>query len=271
MKIEGEVCWVSGAAQGIGHHVCSMLVERGGKVVMVDICDEARGEKIAADLSAAGPGKAAFVRADLTDLKALEEALKKPKEIFGQVASIVCGNAGLAVEDDDPRLVAMLQLNAVTVIVGTKIAADLMKEANVPGVVINTASMAGLTPTELTPAYAGSKFAVAGHTMSSRLLKKSHNVRVNCICPTLVTTPTMGKFFHDQFKSQKGIFAKVADNMLVTQRVADAFIYAIEDDNLVATAIGILPEKTFLHNPKFGGVLKQERDPKVPHYTGAKL
>ncbi len=71
---------------------------------MVDIADPNRGAKLAHDLTLQGPGRAEYCRADLTKPIELFYALRRPVDVYGEVATVVIGNAGMVVKDDDPRV-----------------------------------------------------------------------------------------------------------------------------------------------------------------------
>ncbi|GBG28231.1 15-hydroxyprostaglandin dehydrogenase NAD+ [Hondaea fermentalgiana] len=249
MKVQGQVCWVSGAAQGIGLELCKLLAADGGKVVLVDICDEAKGKRAAEAVKAEG-GDAAFVRADMSDVAEVRRALEQAKVLFGDVATIVSHNAGIVVKDDSAEKVSkMIAINTQAIIVGTQIAADLMIQAGKKqGAIVNTSSMAGLTPVLNTPAYAGSKWAVVGYTISSAKLARQ-GIRVNCVCPNLVDTPDVGSFFEAEFKKGGKVMQKMAEEKLDARDVARAHLSAIYDDELVASAITVVYGKTSLYKP----------------------
>lgn len=138
MKVDGCVAWVSGAAQGIGLELSKALAAQGAKVVMVDVCDESTGKSRAEEVARGAKGEASFFRADLTQVEQVKKALEEPTKRFGSPASIVCGNAGIVVNDDSPKAQAMFELNTIGVILGTQIAIDMMRQAGIKGVVVNT-------------------------------------------------------------------------------------------------------------------------------------
>jgi NAD(P)-dependent dehydrogenase (short-subunit alcohol dehydrogenase family) len=61
------------------------------------------------------------------------------------------------------------------------------------GAVVNTASVAGLSPLPWDAAYAATKAAVIMFTRSCAALAESHRVRVNAVCPGVVDTPILAK------------------------------------------------------------------------------
>src|SRR4030067_798578 len=57
------------------------------------------------------------------------------------------------------------------------------------GVIVNTASLAGLIAYDQDPIYAATKHGVVGLTRALAFLKEEANIRVNCVCPSFVDTP----------------------------------------------------------------------------------
>src|SRR4030067_633194 len=57
------------------------------------------------------------------------------------------------------------------------------------GVIVNTASLAGLIAYQEDPIYAATKHGVVGLTRALAFLKDEANIRVNCVCPGFVDTP----------------------------------------------------------------------------------
>ena len=61
-------------------------------------------------------------------------------------------------------------------------------DRQVPGVIVNTASLAAKVGAPFLAHYSASKFAVGGLTESMRVELAPHNIRVTCVCPALTET-----------------------------------------------------------------------------------
>jgi NAD(P)-dependent dehydrogenase (short-subunit alcohol dehydrogenase family) len=129
-----------------------------------------------------------------------------------------------------------VQLNFWAVIRGTQAAIKSMKTSG-GGVIVNTASMAGVNPWPMDPVYSATKGGVVFFTKALAWLATSANVRVNCVCPTLVQTPLLSDASD----------ARIADLQRITRLkpddVARAVLRLIEDDSLAGKALTVLPDQ----------------------------
>ena len=92
LGLTGKTAIVTGGASNIGKAIAAGLVGEGANVVIADV-DVVQAEKVAAELSAAGPGDAIFLKADVTDAAQVEEMTAATLARFGQI-DILVNNAG---------------------------------------------------------------------------------------------------------------------------------------------------------------------------------
>ncbi len=116
---------------------------------------------------------------------------------FGGIA-VLFNNAGIvgqvsALEDLDEAIFdEVYRVNIKSVWLGMKYVRPYMKIRD-GGVIINTASAAGLAATPTLIGYGASKHAVVGMTKSAAVEMATDNIRVNCVCPEIVKTPMVGR------------------------------------------------------------------------------
>jgi NAD(P)-dependent dehydrogenase (short-subunit alcohol dehydrogenase family) len=167
---------VTGASSGIGRAIAQERLEAGWDVTAVSR-DPARG----------GLSGAHEVAADLTDEEACIAAVAAHRERFGRLDLLVnAAGVGLAhAVDGYPAKAWDLQfaLNVRGLYVVTREALDLIRDAD--GLVVNLASVAGVTGARSLSAYSATKHAVVGYTRS--LVEEG--VRATAICPGFVNTP----------------------------------------------------------------------------------
>ena len=108
------------------------------------------------------------------------------------------------------------------------------------GVILNMASVLGAekaAPNRL--AYAASKAAVAGFTRALAIDHVKQKIRVNCVCPGTVDTPSLGdriNAFADPVQARKDFVARQPMGRLATaEEIAETFVYLVSDESSFMT------------------------------------
>jgi NAD(P)-dependent dehydrogenase (short-subunit alcohol dehydrogenase family) len=186
--LAGKVAIVTGGASGIGRASAELFVEHGAKVVVADL-DAARGEEVAASLGEA----AIFRRTDVGQREEVQALVDLAVSHFGGL-HVMFNNAGLPgkmhphfLDDDLEDYERVLRVNWLGVVYGSQFAARHMAK-NGGGVILNTASIAGLLPGYTLMQYRSSKSAVIGFSKSVAIDLAEHNIRVNVLAPGSIKT-----------------------------------------------------------------------------------
>jgi NAD(P)-dependent dehydrogenase (short-subunit alcohol dehydrogenase family) len=191
MSFAGQQAIVTGAGSGIGAALCRTLANAGASVVCTDIDGDA-AERTAATLGAA----ARSARLDVTDAAAVQSAVDEVVERTGRL-DLMFNNAGI-VWGGDTELLTLEQWNAIIdvnirgVVHGIAAAYPVMLRQG-HGHIVNTASMAGLTPAGQITSYVMTKHAVVGLSLALRSEAISRGVGVLVVCPSAVETPILDK------------------------------------------------------------------------------
>jgi meso-butanediol dehydrogenase / (S,S)-butanediol dehydrogenase / diacetyl reductase len=185
--LAGKRVIVTGAGSGIGKAIVRALAGAGARVAVSDI-DGTSAAKLAKEIGGGALGYAL----DVTDAAATEKLFD---EIHGALGGldVVCANAGIStmqpvVDLTEVEWDANMNVNAKGVFLTNRAAVRRWLKAGSPGVIVNTASLAGKLGAPLLAHYSASKFAVVGFTQALAREVAGQGIRVNCVCPGFVRT-----------------------------------------------------------------------------------
>ena len=185
MRVEGKSVIVTGAGGGIGEGIARRLASEGAAVIVNDI-NAALGEKVTADINAAG-GRARFVAGDVTK-SADWQALVAAAQAFGGKLDVIVNNAGWThrnrpmLEVSEAEFDKVYAVNMKSIYWSAIHGVPALTAAG-GGSFINIASTAGVRPRPGLTWYNGSKAAVIVTSKSMAAELGPDNIRVNCINP----------------------------------------------------------------------------------------
>src|SRR5271165_4575179 len=197
-RLSGKVALITGGGTGIGRAIAEAFAREGAKVVVAARRRDKLDEVVAA-ISAAG-GQALAVSCDITQNADADRAVRETEQHFGALHVLV-NNAGIwsaatveeLSEDDWDRV---MRVNIKGPFLMSRAALPAMRRAG-GGSIINTGSILGLVAMKSRAAYCASKGAVTMLTKAMALDHAHENIRVNCICPSLVETEMVKSLFPD--------------------------------------------------------------------------
>ncbi len=184
----GRTAIVTGGASGIGRSLVTALHRAGARVVAADLNGEL-ADTVAREL---GDGRARAARVDVTDAGAVQRLVDDTVSREGRL-DLLFNNAGIALFADTRETSLedwnrLIDVNLRGVVHGVAAAYPLMVRQG-SGHIVNTASVAGLIATPAMIAYAATKHAVVGLSLTLRAEAALRGVRVTVVCPGLVQTP----------------------------------------------------------------------------------
>jgi len=198
MQIKDNVFVVTGGGSGLGAATARMLIDHGGKVVLVDVNADG-GNAVAAQL---GPN-ARFVSADVTD----DASARNAFEIAAQMGTLrgLVNCAGVApaekvVGRDGPHkldsFARTININLIGSFNMIRLAAAMMgesapDESGERGVLISTASVAAYDGQLGQAAYAASKGGIVSMTLPIARELARIGIRVMAIAPGIMETPML--------------------------------------------------------------------------------
>jgi NAD(P)-dependent dehydrogenase (short-subunit alcohol dehydrogenase family) len=190
-----KVALVTGAARGIGLATAKRFLAEGWRVAMLDIEGELLARAVA---ELAGPDDTLSLHCDVSDAKAVADAMAQIAARFGRLDALI-NNAGVAVfapllETSDADWNRILSVNLTGPFLCTKAAASLMREHG-GGAVVNITSISAVRASTLRSAYGTSKAGLAHLTKQLAVELASLGIRVNGVAPGPVDT-AMAKAVH---------------------------------------------------------------------------
>ena len=200
MDLNRTAAIISGGASGLGEAAARALAAAGSTVVVADLNAD-RGEAVAAELG----GK--FVQTDVADEASVTAAVDVAAALGSPLRVIVnCAGIGWAERtvnrDGSPHSLATFRKVIDINLIGTfnlmRIGAAAVARTEPAdsdgqrGVVINTASVAGIEGQTGQLAYSASKGGIIGMTVPAARDLSVIGVRVNTICPGIIDTPIYG-------------------------------------------------------------------------------
>jgi NAD(P)-dependent dehydrogenase (short-subunit alcohol dehydrogenase family) len=183
-RFDGRTVLVTGAASGIGFEMASQFRAEGARVYAADLTPDG------------SPDGTTALRLDVTDEDAIKNAIATVIDERGQL-DVLCSNAGAASTTDPIACTAqewdhVFAVNARGVFLCAKYALPHMLHQG-SGVIVNTASVAGMIGLKDRAAYCASKGAVIAFTKQVAIQYAGTGIRCNCICPGTVDSPWVGR------------------------------------------------------------------------------
>ena len=206
-QFSGKTVLITGAAGDIGSATATAFAKQGATLILADLpSKQDELEKKCSELEALGTVNNSFyITVDMTsaeDVKkmtkfAIEKSPKDQIDCFFNNAGIQGALRPLHEQGDDSFLKVM-HVNAYGVFLGMKYVGTAMKNSGGGGVIVNTASLAGLLGPPDMAAYAASKFAVVGMTKTGAKDFAPYGIRVCAIAPGILE----GKMWDSQIKGR---------------------------------------------------------------------
>ena len=242
MRLKGKVAIITGAGAGIGRASTLLFAREGAMVAAVDV-DERGIQTLVHEVDAGGE-KAVAVRADVSKSDEAQRVVQNVFDRFGQV-DILFNNVGIVPHG---RIHAMSESEwDRTMTINVKSMYLLCHEV-VPiflrqggGVILNTSSATALRSVPDRVAYSTSKGAVLALTRSMAIDYVRDNIRVNCLCPGTVDTPSFRQrmaSFPDPDEALRQFVARQPMGRLGTaEEVAQAALYLVSDEAKFVTGV----------------------------------
>ncbi|MDZ7733562.1 MAG: SDR family NAD(P)-dependent oxidoreductase [Acidimicrobiia bacterium] len=193
-RFDGRAAVVTGAAGGIGRATAQRLAAEGARVLCVDL--DGDGATDTARAVRDDGGTAESTSCDVTDPAAATAAIGTAVDAFGGL-DVLCNIAGIGFAvhthdetDDGWRRTLDVNLSGTFYMCRAAVPHLLDRE----GVIVNTASTAGLMGQAYMAAYCASKHGVVGLTKALAIEYGRKGLRANAVCPGGTDTGILSGF-----------------------------------------------------------------------------
>ena len=236
-RLAGKIAIVTGAASGFGEGIARRFVAEGAKVVLADLSGEGL-QRVSGEIGGSP------VVADVTKAEDIDTMFAAAEALGG--LDILVNNAGFThrnrpmMEVSDEEFDRIYDVNVKAVFLAAKRAIPMMRKRG-GGVIINTASTAGLRPRPGLVVYNSSKGAVISLTKSMAVELAAEQIRVNALCPVAGETGMLHLFMGEDTPEMREKFCStIPIGRLSTPRdMANAALYLVSDEADFITGVAL--------------------------------
>lgn len=241
-EFAGKVALVTGAASGIGRGTALCFARRRANVVVADWNLDGAHETVS--LIHEMGGEAIAVQCDVSSNDSVGAMIHTTLEAYGQL-DFAHNNAGLVGaqkqlvgyrEADFDRIMAV-NVKGVYLCMQHELTYMI---ARGQGVIVNTASEASLKGSAADAVYTASKHAVAGITKTVALEVATKGIRVNAVCPGVISSGMTAAIENNDELRERGARIMPVNRYGRPEEIGEAVVWLCSDSASLVTGI-LLP------------------------------
>jgi NAD(P)-dependent dehydrogenase (short-subunit alcohol dehydrogenase family) len=245
-RFRNQVVLVTGAGSGIGRTAALAFAAEGARVAVADIDPAAAARSVA--LIRKRRGRAVALDGDVSRADHCTRLVDGCIRALGGLDVLVnnagIGVAGSAVTTTEKQFDDIFRVNVKGTFLLSK---EVLARVFLPrkrGVIVNTASIAGLRGIFDRCAYTASKHAIVGLTRAMAVDHVKAGVRVNCVCPGTTMTPWIDKRLKEAPDPKAALAALVQRQPMgrlgTPEEIAAAILYLASPEAAFATGTALV-------------------------------
>ncbi len=238
--LAGKIAVITGTGAGIGRASALLFAEEGASVAAIDL-DEARNAELVQEIQSKGGSAEAFT-ADVASTRDVEDVARQIQQRWKRV-DILFNNAGIVTggkvhtleEEEWDRAFA---INVKSMFLLSRAIIPMFLEQG-GGVILNMSSTTAIRVAPDRALYGATKGAVFALTKSMAVDYAADNIRVNCLCPGTVDTPSLNARLAAKGNAEEARKQFIARQPLrrigKAEEIAKAALYLVSDDAAFVT------------------------------------
>jgi len=246
-NLNGKIAVVTGGSQGLGEAIARLFAERGAAGLVICGRNAARGEKVAAEISATGC-PTVFVTADLAKVAECRKVIAEADRRFGRVDALVNAAAltdrGNIFETTEERFNEIFDVNVRAPFFLIQETVKIMRREKIEGAIVNIQSMSAHGGQPFIAAYCASKGALATLTRNVAHSLVRFRIRVNGLNVGWMSTPGEDRIMKTYHGAKEGWLAEAAKTrpfgrLIDPKEVARACAYLVSAESGLMTGANV--------------------------------
>lgn len=236
-SLRGRTVLVTGGGSGIGASIVEHFAYQEARTVFLDVAEQA-AKSLAAALATRVEHAPVFLHCDLTNIQALQAAIKKAEELVGPIEVLVNNAANDERHKWDEVTPAywdrMMDVNLRHQFFTMQAVAPGMKSHG-KGSMINLSSISWMVPSTGLPVYVTAKAGIVGLTRTMSRELGPFGIRVNCVLPGAILTERQARLWWTSEYREKIMASQSIRRQLMPADVARLVLFLASDDSSAIT------------------------------------
>ncbi|MGO9491151.1 MAG: SDR family NAD(P)-dependent oxidoreductase [Terracidiphilus sp.] len=236
-SLDNRAILITGGATGIGESLVRHFAQQGSRVAFLDIQDEP-AHQLAGSLAAEGYPAPLYIPCDLTDISALQSAVKKALSAFGTI-DVLVNNAANDKRHSIDEVSPEYWNNSIAVNLRphffTIQAVLPTMRAQQRGSIINMSSISWMIPSTGLPLYIAAKAAIVGLTRTLAHEVGPFNIRVNAVLPGAIVTERQRRLWYTPEYKAEILSRQALKRDILPEDVARLVLFLAADDSSAIT------------------------------------